>query len=382
MKRFLLILVTLVSILDFSFATTVQGTIKKIDNMIVGAYVKPIGGNIVGTIANFNITFSLNALGQTNPATAPVPTSVVTSYGAASPVAVEIISGRYVYAYVVTGNPVTVNWTNGNEYLVLQVTFPANSQTIGQVMKLHSYDPNGGNSGQALFDIGVNGIFYVDYAAEFYGTNVSNNGPNAPSSVDAPAPLPVTLVSFKAEKFQDRSTHLTWSTASEINSSHFQVERSLDNKTWTSIGTVNAAGNSQLIENYEFTDLNVYNGRDSRLVAFYRLRIVDFDNQQKLSPVQSVVFGTGTSGREISVYPNPASEGVQVEWDANRIDQPTALEFFDVSGKLIYTRQVAENSNQEYIDFGQTTIQPGLYLLRILNGEEALDYKQIVVGQR
>jgi hypothetical protein len=111
--------------------------------------------------------------------------------------------------------------------------------------------------------------------------------------------------------------------------------------------------------------------------------MVDLDGQVKTSPVETVVFGNGIApGRDFVVYPNPASDGVQVEWDANRIDQPTSLEFFDVTGKLVYTQKVSDNTNQEYIDFGQTTIIPGLYLLRILNGEEPLDFKQIVVGQR
>lgn len=195
--------------------------------------------------------------------------------------------------------------------------------------------------------------------------------------------LPIELISFKAQKFNERSSFLTWSTSSEINSSHFTIQRSFDKKTWTNVGRVNAAGYSQMIENYEFTDFDVYNGRDNRLTAYYRLQMSDLDGRTKLSPIESVIFGTtSTNGREFVVYPNPTSDGLQVEWDANSVDQPTTLEFFDIHGKLIYTRKVSENTNQEYIDFGQTTIQPGLYLLRILNGAEPLDYKQIIVGNR
>jgi hypothetical protein len=136
------------------------------------------------------------------------------------------------------------------------------------------------------------------------------------------------------------------------------------------------------VENYSYVDANVYNGLDKRLNVYYRLIMVDLDGKTKLSPIQSVTFGTDVSkGREFLVYPNPASDGLQVEWDANRDDQPTTLEFFDISGKLVYSQAVSENTNQEYIDFGHTTIQPGLYLLRILNGTEPLDHKQIVVGR-
>jgi len=194
--------------------------------------------------------------------------------------------------------------------------------------------------------------------------------------------LPLELISFDAEKYQDKSAKLDWVTVNEINTSNFVVQRSYDKKFWSNIGSVKAAGMSLNVENYSFVDVNVYNGIDKRLNVYYRLTMVDLDGRSKLSPIQTVTFGTDVSkGREFLVYPNPASDGLQVEWDANRDDQPTTLEFFDISGKLVYSQDVGKNTNQEYIDFGHTTIQPGLYLLRILNGDEPLDHKQIVVGR-
>jgi hypothetical protein len=194
--------------------------------------------------------------------------------------------------------------------------------------------------------------------------------------------LPIELISFKAQKFNDRNSLLTWSTASEINSSHFQVQRSFDKKTWANVGRVNAAGNSQLIENYQFVDQNVYNGVDSRLNVYYRLQMFDLDGRNKLSPIENVIFGNDKStAAQFSVYPNPASDGVQVEWDANNLDQPTSLEVYDVTGKLVYVQKVSDNTNQDYIDFKLANIHSGLFLLRIMNGTDAIGTKQIVVGQ-
>lgn len=196
--------------------------------------------------------------------------------------------------------------------------------------------------------------------------------------------LPITLISFDAKKYDERNAHLTWSTANETNSSHFNVQRSLDQKTWTTVGKVNSHGNSQIVRNYEFLDQNVYNGIDSRLTAYYRLQAVDFDDQAQFSSVRTVVFlGTGANQEsEIVVYPNPSSEGVQVEWDATREVQPTRIEFFGVNGQLVYAKDIADKTNQEYVDYSTTNILPGLYILRILNGNEMIDHKQIVVSQR
>jgi hypothetical protein len=194
--------------------------------------------------------------------------------------------------------------------------------------------------------------------------------------------LPITLVSFDAAKYNDRSSLLSWSTSTEMKSSHFIVQRSLDGKTWSNVGRVNAAGDSQMILNYNFLDENVYNGTDTRLSAHYRLLLVDLDGKSETSPMKSVVFGNATNAnREVTIYPNPASEGIHVEWDVNNLDQPTALEFYDINGKLILTQQVEEKSTKEYIDFSKTTMQPGLYMLRVLNGNVPIDHKQVIVGK-
>ncbi|MGB4847543.1 MAG: T9SS type A sorting domain-containing protein [Saprospiraceae bacterium] len=385
MKKILILIVLFGAFLNSSFATGIgQGTIKKIDNNILGVFFKMTSGDNLpfNTTPNMNITVTL-------PISAGIPNMVATSpINGGSGISINALppildgNGRRAWVFILTGTVPSNLWTAPNEYQLLQIVVSGGTPN-GSVARLHDYsDTGGGSNGQAFFDIGWNGFYLTNYASMFFGTNVHNvNG--GESYVDAPAPLPVTLVSFKADKFQDRSSHLTWATASESNSSHFLVQSSTDKKSWKNLGSVKAAGNSQLIENYEYFDYNVYNGRDSRLTVYYRLQMVDLDGQVKTSPVEAVVFGNGIApGRDFVVYPNPASDGVQVEWDANRIDQPTSLEFFDVTGKLVYTQKVSDNTNQEYIDFGHTTITPGLYLLRILNGEEPLDFKQIVVGQR
>ena len=381
MRSFLLSLAVLLTSVSLSVGQTIQGTIKKIDGFTVGVYLQPSGGSINGTLANFNITISIPNIGP-----APVLTSVTSLPGASiNPLAVETINGRHVYAFVITGNVTGgIAWVSGMEYLALTAVFPDNPETNNQIIQLNDFSASfGGSSGQALFDIGVNGIFYVDYANMFYGTGAVNVE-FGDSYVQANAALPVTLIAFTAEKFQNRSSYLTWSTSSEINSSHFNIQRSFDNKSWSTIGKVSSTGNSQIIQNYEFMDQNVYNGVEPRLTAFYRLQAVDIDGQMKNSPIKSVVFtGVGQEGsRQVAVYPNPSSEGVYVEWELQGVDQPSTLEFFDINGKLVYTRKVAENSNQEYIDFSQTSIIPGLYIMRVLTATEAIDHKQIVVDKR
>lgn len=228
-----------------------------------------------------------------------------------------------------------------------------------------------GDQGSTLYsDYSVRTALNVDFYNEFLP--FSSQGA-----------LPLNLLSFGAEKFNEKSSLLKWVTANEINTSHFVVQRSYDKSQWYNIGSVGAAGYSLNIENYSFVDEGVYNGVDSRLTVFYRLLMVDIDGRSETSPLKSVVFGSGVDvGREFLVYPNPSSDGVQVEWSITDFDQPTALQFYDINGKLVYTQEVAKNINQQYVDFSSTAIQPGLFILRIMSGDIPLDHKQIVVDKR
>src|SRR4030095_144962 len=67
-------------------------------------------------------------------------------------------------------------------------------------------------------------------------------------------PLPLNLIAFQAEKSGDKDALLTWTTANEENTSHFQIQRSFDKNKWYDVGKVGAAGYSVEIRNYEFFD--------------------------------------------------------------------------------------------------------------------------------
>jgi hypothetical protein len=215
----------------------------------------------------------------------------------------------------------------------------------------------------------------------FYGTNATNNA-GGDSFVEVNAPLPVSLTYFGANKFEDRHSLLKWTTSSEINTSHFEIERSFDGISWKKVGEVDAAVYSNELKSYSFLDENVFNGRSKSLTAFYRMRMVDLDDHHKFSPIESVLFTSDLANTTpYLAYPNPAREGVTIEWDANALGQPTSIELYDLSGKLIHVQEVAPNSNQEYIDFVSARASTGMCMVRLLAGTETLDVKQIIIGQ-
>ena len=193
--------------------------------------------------------------------------------------------------------------------------------------------------------------------------------------------LPVTLLSFEAEKKGERSVSLEWSTADEFNTSHFVIERSRDGKEWEDLGSVDAAGESTETLNYTFIDKNAYNGRSAQARFYYRLRMLDNDASFSYSEIEAVVFKSEGPGSEVYAYPNPSSIGLNVEFNGeNRI--PARMELFDASGKIVYSTVLPEGTEIEYIDYSRLSITSGTYILRVLDqSKETISAQKIIVSR-
>lgn len=168
--------------------------------------------------------------------------------------------------------------------------------------------------------------------------------------------LPVVLVSF-AGVARERTSYLEWVTSEEINSSHFEIERSDDAKSWRRIGSVEAHGNdvaTPLVPaQYSFTDANPPGGSN-----FYRLKMVDRaiggDPAFAYSRIVKVNIGDQP---DWAVYPNPVAEKL---FFSQMIRQNLAsARLTDAAGRTVYASREASHDG---IDVSR--IPPGLYLLK------------------
>lgn len=384
MKKYIFIIAGLIlPFLSFSQDEAIQGTVRSEGN-VLAVYmtpVIPVSGIFPSNVITFNIAVSIDAAGL-----AQAPSATPTSFLPAgigiteAPGSPSLEGGRYVYTYVMTGNTGMFTWEAGAELPIIKLTFNSPGEVDGKFPRLQN-DPSGGITFQSYFYTEVNGADRTYYPDIFYG-GAENEPGEFVEWVEATTPLPVTLLSFNAEKYRDRHALLSWVTTNETNSDYFAIQRSFDNRNWMTVGHVKAAGNSTDIRTYEFIDENVYNGRDKRLTAAYRLMMVDLDDQSNLSPIRSVVFiGDGNSGRDLFVYPNPATEGVQVEWSFDNDAQPVRIDLLDASGRLVLTQKLLENSGQEYIRF-DGNINTGHYILRLMGEKEILGTTQVIVGNK
>ena len=168
--------------------------------------------------------------------------------------------------------------------------------------------------------------------------------------------LPVELLTFEAYAIPS-AVKLEWSTGSELNSDHFDIERSSNGSDFESIGVVAAAGSSFQTQHYDFTDEKPYSG-----LNYYRLRQVDIDGEFEYSPVRTVRFTP--SSELVHVFPNPGTTSLEVVSGAELAN--TRLILLDATGRMVLDKALWSSRN--IIDV--STLAPGLFVYQIVDADQ------------
>lgn len=180
-----------------------------------------------------------------------------------------------------------------------------------------------------------------------------------------PSPLPVVLVDFSVEHGEGEIDVL-WSTASEKNSSDFDIEYSYDAVRFNKIASVPAAGNSRKMIHYHKSLPDTFKTE----ILYFRLRQNDLDGSYYYSPI---VYLVSHFGENFKIKPNPTESG-EVSVSVNdKVKLPAFAEILDATG-----RKLSEN----YLTLPETTVdlkpfQRGVYTLRISSGGRVLNFKII-----
>ncbi len=196
-----------------------------------------------------------------------------------------------------------------------------------------------------------------------YGSTTSDHYPVFTRfAFDPTIVLPVKVQTFNAVK-AGNTVRVTWSTSEELNAREFQVERSADGRSYTSIGRI-AAANSRTGASYQLTDQQPGRGDN-----FYRLRAVDIDNRSELSRVIKINFSKAYT---FTVTPNPARSKFTVSVTNNT--GQLQLEVVDMNGRVVKTQLLTSTNNTVDVQ----TLQKGLYLVR-LKGDAGVYTEKLVI---
>ncbi len=173
-----------------------------------------------------------------------------------------------------------------------------------------------------------------------------------------PQPLPVELYSFKVQGLKSYNS-INWQTATEINTSHFNIQRSITGKDFTTIGKVTAKGASE----YTYND----NEKSTAKTLYYRLEIVDKDGTLSYSEVRELSIVNSP----LSITPNPAKDNVTVS-GANL----KQVKLLDNLGRVV---TIKEATNSSTVSILVSHLAKGIYMAQATFKDGSIKTEKLVV---
>jgi hypothetical protein len=188
------------------------------------------------------------------------------------------------------------------------------------------------------------------------------NGPtpyNMTITVDCS--MPVQFQDFTVRR-QNSSALLLWQTSSEVNTGYFEIQRSNDGINFTTIGYVQAAGNSNVLLSYSFIDEHPLDG-----TSYYRIMERDLNGSVNLSPVRSIHFSNGgiqilTESQTISIV------------SSSETDRLIRYEILTLKGQSLVKGNIQAEAGQRKYELKALNFADACYIIHIYTeGEYILE---------
>jgi hypothetical protein len=190
----------------------------------------------------------------------------------------------------------------------------------------------------------------------------------------SPTLLPVELISFTARAVDDKFVQLDWTTATEINNDRFEVQRSFDGLSFTTIGIVQGNGNSSQPISYRLND-----NEPQRGVNYYRLKQIDYDETFEFSRIVSAVINSDVSLFSVAnIRPNPASDKLHIDIrSSGKAD--LNLTFVNNLGQPVKkSSSILQGSGKETLVIDIQDLPAGVYHVQI-SGQLKTELHRIIV---
>ncbi|NEM99636.1 T9SS type A sorting domain-containing protein [Pontibacter burrus] len=251
---------------------------------------------------------------------------------------------------------ITINQVQGRPIVVPDSEISETVNTVAFQVNANSF-----NDGLLRVEIGLGGndrvMVTLAFAEEF--------------ECGAIIPLPVELTSFKG-KATESGIALNWETASELNNSHFDIERSTDGESFNSIGTVQGRGTTSIPSSYSFVDELPGKGTN-----YYRLKQVDYDNAQSYSSTIAVKWDAGDA-MQAALIPNPCANSNCNITVSNAANQSTLLQLKDVAGRVVFSRTINSSGHLFELPMHELPKLKGLYFLTATTGNQVVHQRVVL----
>ena len=169
--------------------------------------------------------------------------------------------------------------------------------------------------------------------------------------------LPLKLIAFTGKK-EKGTDFLFWSTESELNTKHFDIEKMQPTGLFAFAGRVNAMGSGNHAYTFETPDLES--------ASYYRLKMVDKDGRSSFSKV--IVLTESSISGNVIIFPNPAKNWFQISKANN-----AKVKIINSAGRVVMEKAGVFQSER----IGMNHLPAGIYFVEVQQGENTQHLKLI-----
>lgn len=209
-------------------------------------------------------------------------------------------------------------------------------------------------------------------AGRYTSSGTSNQFPQVDGitlAVYYSTPLPIELIEFRGRFLTETHTEVLWSTATEVNNSHFLLDRSYDGIDYEYVTRVNGAGYSQSRLDYTYND--TLDRRQNFI--YYRIQQVDFNGDQE---IYGPVIVRRVELFNFFIYPNPSTDYLFIE--TTNTNPLSGVKIYDRTGKVVVDETYAFESNLRIVDI--RNLKKGTYFLDLSFSNGDREVKSFVRG--
>jgi len=258
---------------------------------------------------------------------------------------VELPNGNLALAVFSTPSGLGIYTANGNQlHFFTAVTglrsaylLPGGTYLVTNGAGLHEIDSTNGNLIRTIYaSSNLQYISLVDYST-----------------------IPVELTSFTAN-IVGSNVELSWTTATELNNSGFEIERSEDNVNFAKISFVPGFGTTTETKSYSYTDQSVNSG-----TYYYRLKQIDFDGSFNYSSIVEVGLTLPSVFALEQNYPNPFNPSTSIQFSLP-VDAQVTIGVYNLVGEKV--AEIASgnfSAGSHKVSFNASALTSGIYFYQL-----------------
>jgi hypothetical protein len=221
--------------------------------------------------------------------------------------------------------------------------------------ELNGFDPNSLQVWSSPDNVTWTNLGYTDRDTSLHYVDLTGINSFSRWTLSSPSGTPLPLIYiFLNVSCTSGQVKIEWETAQESNTKIFDIERIGNGGGWQVIGSVQAAGNSEIEKSYSFEDNNPLKGTN-----FYRIAEYDLDNKVNFSQVINSPCGTNDT---FKAWPNPVTNTVWLSIYSD-INSNVDAKLYDAQGRLVLYKEVLLMQGNNEFNLNLADLAQGNYEL-------------------